>query len=672
MNLQTHISDASKLLEDAMEAYQPLAGVFDEASGPNGKLRPGWKPLFDRLGELSPEQLGQRQAQAQRQLDLDGVAFNPYDVDGGASRPWTIDPIPLVISQKEWEKLSEGLRQRAQISDLILLDLLGPQTLLHEKVLPPEFLFAHPRYSPAFHSLVPQPKNHLQLYAADLARSPDGEWWVTTDRARNPFGLGYILENRLASTRLLPSAFRRCNVLRLAPFFIALRRTLQQLAPRNHENPRVAIWTKGPQSSSYFEDAFLARYLGYTLVEGEDLAVRNNRLNLKSLGGLLPVEVLYRRIEDHNCDPSELVGHGNKGVSGLLDVIRNGQVAVANSIGSTLIESPMLQAYLPAVSEHLLGEELKIPSVATWWCGGTKERNYVFKHLERMIVRRAFRAEADAPIVPRSLTEKERKELVEQIKYRPEQYVAQETVSRSTTPVWDQGQLKPWFVALRSFLVHNSNDYEMLPGALARVSEDQSVFTHNMTSGEKSQDVWIVSDEPVNQVSLLAKVGRQVELKRSGAELPSRVADNLFWLGRHLERAEQMARIVRTTVGQLTTEDSSIEESKGLLELCRRNGQLSCGSEVTDITLIVDDLASSAFAPNLQQSLRNIVSRCYSVTSKVRDRIALDSSRVITELNEHCINTQTDQLGWKSFDFSKVSSRKEQDPQIVIEVGEFC
>ncbi len=617
-----------------LQRYQPAAGGYDEAAVAQGQLRPAWQPLFKALGELSVGEVSRRLAGAQRQLELDGVAFNPHDSDGGVSRPWSIDSIPLVIPQTDWEKIAAGLEQRARVADLILLDLLGPQTLLHERVLPPEVLFANPQYSPAYHCLVPRPRKHLQFYAADLARSPEGKWWVTADRCRNPFGLGYILENRLITSRMLPKAFGVCNVTRLAPFFITLQNTVHEFADRYRDNPRIAIWTKGPQSRSYFEDAFLARYLGFTLVEGEDLAVRGNRVMLKTLGGLLPVEVLLRRIEDHHCDPAELTSNATYGVSGLMEVIRSGNVTVCNSIGSSLIESPMLQAFLPVVCKHLLGEELSLPSVATWWCGQPKALKYVLGHLDELIIRRAYRGDDEPPYYPQSMSEEEKAELAAQIRAKPEMFVGQEQVRRSTAPVWQQQQLTPWSLALRAFLVAKDEGYVTLPGGLARVSSDPEVLSHNMTSGEKSQDVWITSDEPVPRVTLLTVSGKQVKLKRGGAELPSRVADNLFWLGRNLERAEQMARLVRFTLQQLTSQETSTVGVASLVEACQKAKLLKAEAVSKDLGQTARQLTLGAMDAQSPQSIRSAVEATYGTAAKVRDRIALDAFRVITELRE--------------------------------------
>ncbi len=330
--------------------YKPKAGVFDEAMA-EGQLRPYWRGFVQQLDRTGIVDLQRRWDQAQRQMLSDGVTFRPQDIAGNASRPWIVDAIPLLITEAEWGRLSEGLIQRARLYEHILADIFGSQQLLRDRMLPPEALYGHPGYCPAYHGLVGQDSSFLQLFASDLQRGLDGRWRIQGDRTRAPFGLGYLLENRIVTSRNLPLPFRQCRVQRLAPFFMALQETLRAMAPRFRDNPRMVLWTKGPRSPAYFEDAYLARYLGYTLAEGDDLAVRENRVMLKTLGGLLPVEVLFRRLDDDDCDPVELAPESLYGISGLVEVLRSGNVAVANALGSRLVESPI---YLPYIERFVV------------------------------------------------------------------------------------------------------------------------------------------------------------------------------------------------------------------------------------------------------------------------------------------------------------------------------
>ncbi len=395
------------------------------------------------------------------------------------------------------------------------------------------------------------------------------------------------------------------------------------------------IWTKGPQSRAYFEDAFLARYLGYTLVEGGDLAVRDNRVTLKTLGGLLPVEVLYRRVEDHIADPVELDGNSVGGVSGLLEVIRSGRVSVANSLGSSIVESPLMLAFLPRICQSLLGQDLILPSIATWWCGSQSSLKFVLDNFDKLLIRAAYRVADEPPMQPELMSKADRQALIDQINANPAMFVAQERVVRSTAPVWQEGKLQPWSLAMRSFMVAKQDGYEALPGGLARVTANQSVLEHNMTSGELSQDVWVLSNAPVEKVSLLNLMSADVQLKRSGAELPSRAADNLFWLGRYVERAEQQARLARTTLQALTSEDSW-SSSDGLIATCLESGLLTEADLLKTAESIGLDarLSQSMFDQKLPGSFRSTIKEAVRISGMVRDRIALDSLRVLSKLEE--------------------------------------
>ena len=627
-----------ELTSSIFSNYAIRSGAYDEAVDGNGQLRPIWSGLARELNRVGGQELQRRLDQAQRQITRDGFTFNPYDTDGGASRPWLLDAIPLLMAEREWDWVEAGLAQRARLLDLVLRDLFGSQQLLRDKILPPEVLFAHPGYYPAYQELGSGEFGFLHLYAADLARSAEGNWWVVADRTRSPFGLGYVLENRVVTSRMLPTAFRECNVQRLAQFFIALKESLRERAVQFQDNPRVVIWSKGPQSRSYFEDAYLARYLGYQLVEGGDLAVRGNRVMLKTLGGLLPVEVILRRLEDDECDPVELNPASSSGVAGLLEVLRSGNLAMTNSLGSRLAESPLFMAYLPSLCERLLGEPLQLPSVATWWCGEKRECTYVLENLERLIIRKAFRMVDEPPLRPNEMSQDQLQQLRDQIRSNPSDFVGQETVARSTAPVWNQSEAVPWSLALRSFLVRQKESYVGLPGGLARLAPEPKLLEYNTTTGERSQDVWILSENPIEEVSLLSPAGQMIKLRRSGAELPSRVADNLFWLGHHIERAEGSARLLRTLLSYVTGEHDDDTEQRALLRALADQGQIEPDYAIPELMGTLPRLEvilpSVIFDVQRTKGLRYTITEAFRLISIVRDRMSLDAWRIIYRIEE--------------------------------------
>ena len=314
-------------------------------------------------------------------------------------------------------------------------------------------MFPNPAFLRPCWGIEPPGGVFLHMYAADLARSPDGQWWVLADRTQAPSGAGYALENRLVTTRVLPDVFRASHVRRLANFFQTYRDALQRLVPANRENPRIVLLTPGPYNETYFEHAFLARYLGYTLVEGGDLTVRDNRVFLKTLGGLLPVDVIVRRQDDQFCDPLELRGDSMLGVPGLVQAVRSGNVAIANALGSGLAESPAYAAFLAGTLPPLLERGLKIPTVATWWCGQEEPLEYVLDHLDSLVLKPTFPGTRGDPIFGAALSGKEREALLDRVRAEPDRYVAQERVALSTVPVWEDGPLHPRHMVVRVYAV---------------------------------------------------------------------------------------------------------------------------------------------------------------------------------------------------------------------------
>ncbi len=622
----------------SLSGYRPARPSSDEAIDPGGGLRPHWRELFSKLEAIGDLELQRRWEHAQQDAASDGVTFNPHDADGEGARPWILDAIPFPLPERSWRVLSEGLAQRAMLLDHVLRDLLGPQVLLREKVLPPDVLFGSPAYHPSFHGLRPAGRRHLDLYAADVARGSNEGWYVTGDRTRTVSGLGYALENRVIASRMLSAVFRRSHVRRLAEFFSALKEMIRAQAPRSQDNPRVVLWTQGPTGTRYFEDAYLARYLGYTLVEGGDLAVRANRLHLKTLGGLQPVEVVLRRLDDGLCDPVELRADSQAGVSGLLEVLRARNVAVVNSPGSSLAEAPILLPFLRAACQRLLDADLKLPSIATWWCGQKKERTYVLEHLDDLIVRPAFSPATASVWRPDRMTSDERADLAAAIEARPASFVAQQAPVRSTTPVWNPQGVESWYLALRTFLVARDDAYVRMPGGLARVAPDAAALDHTMSSGERSQDVWILSEGPVDTASLLSPPGETIALRRGGAELPSRVADNLFWLGRAVEGAEGCARLLRTLLSTSAGEAPEAPELPYLLSALAQIEQIDkddfAALGPADLTRIAAGVASALFDEGRSGSLRSRILEAQRVASLVRDRVSMDAWRIIQRLEE--------------------------------------
>ena len=627
---------AAPMTDSLLADYTPTAGHYDEYFASPGNARSAVDRFVRELRALDKSELARWRESAWRQIDENSVTYNVTGEAETTNRPWIFDPLPLVIGATEWQAVATGLAQRARLLNLLLQDLYGAQKTLHRGLLPAQLIFGHPGFLRTFHGIRVPDDVYLHLYAADLARSPSGQWWVQADRTEAPSGMGYTLENRLVASSMFPESFRNNQVDRLAPFFIALRELMQRLALRHRDNPRIVLLSQGPANPNYYEDAYLSRYLGYSVVEGEDLAVRDDVVMLKTLGGLLPVDVVLRRVDEADCDPLELRGDSTQGVTGLLQAVRAGEVAVANALGSGLLECPALSAFLPVLCRELLDEELLLPSVATWWCGDATSLHYVLDHLEELTVRPCYPSGRPPRVPSHPLSTAELENLRQRILAHPAEYVAQEHVQRSKAPVWIQDDVESWHVGVRTYLVASGRSYLCLPGGLARVSPHPGTLDQSISRGEGSKDVWVLAAGPVAPVSLLKPPGYIQELKRGGAELPSRVADNLFWLGRHVERADGAARLLRTFVNRLLGENQNTHEQALLVRSLAELGQIEPGYAVENMRRqlrpIEQALPEMVFDPTESFGLRAIIHRLNRTASLVRERLSLDSWRLINQV----------------------------------------
>jgi uncharacterized circularly permuted ATP-grasp superfamily protein/uncharacterized alpha-E superfamily protein len=545
-----------------LAGYKPPGGSFDELVDSDGQVRSHWQSLIAALDRLSPEELATRQENTRRVIREHGATYNVYSDGDSLGRPWSLDLLPLLIPANEWRRIEAGLIQRSHLLDLILSDVYGPRKLVKEGLLPPALLFANPAFLRPSHDIRPAFDRFLFMHGVDLARAADGSWWVLGDRTQAPSGAGYALENRLVLSRMFPDEFRENHVQRLAAFFQSARDTLRALAPAGRDNPNIVLLTPGPFNETYSEQVFLARYLGFALVEGGDLTVRDRRVWLKTLEGLRPVDVILRRVDDTFCDPLELRGDSSLGVPGLVEAARAGNVTVANAFGSGAVEIPALMAFLPALCRHLLNEELKLPSVATWWCGQPSALDYVQQHLDELIIQRAFMPTATEPLPGSSLDGPSRAALVEKIRRAPFDFVGQEKMPLSTAPVWGRKQLEARPVVLRAFAGATASGFSVMPGGLTRFSNSSDQAAVSMQRGGASKDTWVLTVGPVSQITLLKPAPHVIRLERGAIEVTSRIADNLFWLGRYSERLEDLLRVLRCLLLRLTGEAGAEEPSE--------------------------------------------------------------------------------------------------------------
>jgi uncharacterized circularly permuted ATP-grasp superfamily protein/uncharacterized alpha-E superfamily protein len=635
------VEDATQETRGLLADYRQRPGAFDELLAQDKSPRPHYAKLLQAMEDWGSAEFERRCGTCQRLVTEQGITYNDYRNPQGIEQPWQLDPVPLVLSPQEWSSLEAGLVQRATLLNRILADCYGAQQLIRTSWLSPALVFAQPDFLRPCHGIRQKGDTFLHFYAADLARSADGQWWVKSDRTQISTGAGYALANRLVTSRLLPEPFRENNIHRLAGFFREVRKSLIGLAPRRADRVRVVTLTPGPHNETYFEQAYLARYLGFMLVEGQDLTVRDNHVFLKTLSGLERVDVILRRVDDDFCDPLELRNDSILGVPGLVEALRSGNVAVANSLGTGLVQSPAYMAFLPGLCRHLLGEDLKLPSVATWWCGQQKARKYVLENLDKLCVHGAFRTQTvSSP--QESSDEVAREQLKRSIEFDPDQFVGQERVEASTAPSWDGGRLTPRPIALRVFLVATQDGYRVMPGGLARTSDDSGGRFVSMLRGGSSKDTWVVSPTPVQEISLLQTTEQRVETRRTGNNLPSRIADNFFWLGRYLERADATSRLIRSVLQRFNSEGDgdAMALLAPLLGTLEARGQLSSnggGAEPEDGPSFESELLGTIFDADRPTSLRRIADHLQRLAVLVRDRTSNDMWRVLTQINQRLV-----------------------------------
>ncbi len=533
--------------DDLLPGYAGLPDRYDECRAPNGAVRPHWADFLRGLGPDPAATLGTASDACARSVLEQDVSMNVYAGARSEPKPWPLDVVPQLVSAQDWAVLSDGLRQRARLYNTLLTDLYGPQKFLRKGVLPAELAMANPHFLRPCMGLGDAKGVFLHHYAVDIARSPDGQWWVVQDRLDAPSGLGYSLQNRLIVRSALSRSFQGAPVERLDKFFRDFRSSLGQLAPSPTwgEDPRVVFLTPGPANETYFEHAYLARFFGYPLVEGADLTMRDRQVFLRTVGGLKRVDGVVRRVDSSFCDPLELNARSVLGVPGLVHAAHGGRVAIANQLGGAALESACLLAFLEPLCRSVLGEDLRLPSVATWWCGHPAARKYVLDNLADLVIKPSFRERgAVATRYGGLMTARARDALAADIRARPGAYCGQERVLLGTTPAWSAGALRPVPFIMRLFVAWHDGDYQVMPGGLTRFDPTGADAIVSLQRGSVTKDTWILAaPRPSTDLPALPPIEPNAGYQRP-ASTPSRLADNLYWLGRYLERTAQMARLL--------------------------------------------------------------------------------------------------------------------------------
>jgi len=623
--------------------YVPNPERYDEAFDAEGRPRGPWERLALAAHRASRAALTRRAQTIRRAVEQHGVTYNIYGDPQGADRPWELDVLPFVIGKEEWHFLANAIEQRARVLNRVMADLYGENRLLGEGLIPPAIIHGHNNYLWPCRGIEPRGGTFLHLYACDLARSPDGRWWVINDRTQGPSGAGYALQNRLIVTPLYENIFRSLGVQRLANFFRTLQQQLAALAPTDGEPPMVALLTAGPYNETYFEHVFLARYLGYPLVEGSDLTVRDNRVYLKTLQGLKRVHVLLRRLDDEYCDPAALRTDSTLGVAGLISAARAGTVVIANAVGSGVLESPALSGFLPAICDRLLGEPLRLPSVATWWCGEAPALEYAISHLPELVIKPAFPSMKLEPTFGHTLDRAGQEALAERMRATPHAFVAQEWVRLSQAPTWstEKQQFEPRVVGLRLYATADGDGYEVMPGGLARIAPESATEVITMQRGGSSKDVWVLGDGGTPWHSLLLPRLGARHIVRGGFYSPSRAVENLFWMGRYGARVENVGRLLRATAQRLTESDPSHLATVKILTALADNARLrdvaaapASGQAAKKKPPLgaPEWVIAAAGDPSVLNGIPANTGRLFYCATQLRDRMSVDHWRTVQRL----------------------------------------
>jgi uncharacterized circularly permuted ATP-grasp superfamily protein/uncharacterized alpha-E superfamily protein len=632
MQLDSSAEQSNAGLKRFVSGYRLLPGVFDEMMDAEGRVRPHWRPFLSMLAALGDDEINRRFAAADRYLRDSGVFYRVYEDAAGIERPWPLSHVPLIIEPNEWRELQTGLVQRAQLLEAVLEDAYGPATLTAEGRLPAALVAGNPEFLRPLVGVAPPGGAHLRFYAVDVGRGADGHWWVLNDRAQAPSGAGYAIENRLALSRAIPDIYRTTRVERVAPFFQAFQAEL--FALNKQDDARTCLLTPGPMNETYFEHAYLARYLGLLLVDGEDLIVRDDGVFIRTVSGLRRTEVLLRRIDADFADPLELNAASRLGVAGLLQAVRDGKVVIVNSLGAGLVEARAMLAFLPALAPAVLGEDLKISNVATWWLGRADVREEMIGKLDSMVVAPAFTESfADgrlgSEIFGGRLDGAQRQALVNAIRDRGVDYVVQEAVTLSSIPVWHDGHLQPRPFTLRLFLAKVGERWEVMPGGFVRIAESADPRAVTLQRGAATADAWVLTHGPVGETTLLPTPER-MQVQRASGLLPSRAADNLFWVGRYVERAEATLRLVRAVINRSAeADDAAAPVIASLGSLLGAWDAITGDTSGASATLIARAVMTRGDAAG---SLPFLARSARSAASVIRDRFSPDAWRAINDL----------------------------------------
>lgn len=640
MTAQTVMNTETKSIKPA-QGYTPIPGAYDELLDSRGLPREKYKFILNSYEEIGEAELGARRKELTRLLKENGVTYNVYGSGDEKKRLWSLDLMPFLMESAEFSALERGLIQRGELLNALFKDLYGPRRLLFDKIVPPEVVFGAQGYLRQCFGFYQARERELLFFSSDLARRADGTFVVIGDRAQAPSGTGYALENRIVLSRVFPSLYRDSEVHRVAMFFRTLRKSLiAQVRNSGNREPLVVLLTPGPGNETYFEHVFLAGYLGYTLAQATDLTVRNNRVYIKTVEGHQQVDVILRRTDDIFMDPLELKGDSLLGVPGLIEVVRNGNVAVVNPLGAAVLENRSLTAYFPQLCKFYFGESQILPDTETYYLGDEAHRSVVLADLNRFVIKPAARNIGQSHNYPAGMSSGERSAFLARLNAAPQHFIAQEIVPGSSIPVLtNENQMVAGKCVIRTFQVASDSGYHVMPGGLARVSTRTEELIVTNQSGAGSKDIWILASEPQKDVSLLRETQPESRISRKAAgSVPSRIADNIFWMARYAERAENLSRLLKHVIAKVTQiEDfsSPADLAKLLKMVTHVTGEYPgfIGDDAAELLQRPEnELKRLIYDASVSGSVRYNVLSLIRASQNLRDNLSDDMRRVISQL----------------------------------------